>query len=309
MALAGRVGEQAGGRAEVHRDAPTDRSPAAARGFLPVDSLILGYIGVVSVVAVARWERLSYVPWVLAANLMIAGLILLVRRPGPGHVGRFLSELYPVFLLLALYGMLDLLNPPGGGRIHDQLVRGWEAAIFGGQVSRDWWRASPSGFWSTVFHASYWSYYIIVPLPAFWFAFRHDWRNARRTVRAVLTASILCYLCFIFFPVAGPYYEFTRPDAWFVANLPARMVYGTLANGSSFGAAFPSSHVAGTVAAALSAWMGSRRLGLALLVPTLLLTIGVVYTQMHYGVDALAGILVGVAGVMAWREGEVRSEK
>jgi hypothetical protein len=27
-------------------------------------------------------------------------------------------------------------------------------------------------------------------------------------------------------------------------------------------------------------------------VPSLLLTVGVVYTQMHYGVDALAGVLV-----------------
>ena len=30
-----------------------------------------------------------------------------------------------------------------------------------------------------------------------------------------------------------------------------------------------------------------------LLVPTVLLTIGVVYCQMHYGVDALAGLAVG----------------
>jgi membrane-associated phospholipid phosphatase len=37
----------------------------------------------------------------------------------------------------------------------------------------------------------------------------------------------------------------------------------------------------------------SRRLGLLLLIPTALLTVGVVYCQMHYGVDALAGLAVG----------------
>jgi hypothetical protein len=30
-----------------------------------------------------------------------------------------------------------------------------------------------------------------------------------------------------------------------------------------------------------------------LAIPTLLLTVGVVYCQMHYGVDALAGLMVG----------------
>ena len=47
------------------------------------------------------------------------------------------------------------------------------------------------------------------------------------------------------------------------------------------------------MAAAVAAWQGSRRLGLVLLLPTVLLTIGVVYCQMHYAVDAFAGLAVG----------------
>ena len=43
----------------------------------------------------------------------------------------------------------------------------------------------------------------------------------------------------------------------------------------------------------------SRRLGVALLVPTVLLTIGGVYCQMHYAVDALAGLAVGLGVVVA----------
>ena len=63
-----------------------------------------------------------------------------------------------------------------------------------------------------------------------------------------------------FFPVAGPYYVFPRPDAWFLDNVFARTVYDTLATGSSYGAAFPSSHVAAALAAALSAARGSHAL-------------------------------------------------
>ena len=56
--------------------------------------------------------------------------------------------------------------------------------------------------------------------------------------------------------------------------------------------------MAAAVAATLAARRASRRLGLILLVPTFLLTVGVVYCQMHYGVDALAGS--GRGRVVTW---------
>src|SRR5678809_912746 len=109
------------------------------------------------------------------------------------------------------------------------------------------------------------SYYFIVSIPAIYFLWRGDLVAVRRFVLALMTTFVLCYLVFIFFPVAGPYYEFPRPAAWFTDNFFARLVYETLATGSSYGAAFPSSHVAATVATAISSAQGSRRLGLALL--------------------------------------------
>jgi membrane-associated phospholipid phosphatase len=150
-----------------------------------------------------------------------------------------------------------------------------------------------------VLHAAYFSYYFIVSIPAFYFLRRGDVAAARRFVLVVMVTFVACYLAFIFFPVAGPYYMFPRPSPWFVDNAAARLVYDTLAQGSSYGAAFPSSHVAAAVAAALAAASGSRRLGLVLLVPTILLAVGVVYCQMHYGVDALAGLAVGIVVALA----------
>jgi membrane-associated phospholipid phosphatase len=42
-------------------------------------------------------------------------------------------------------------------------------------------------------------------------------------------------------------------------------------------------------------------MGLAVLVPAMLLTISVVYCQMHYAIDALAGLLVGIGvGIVVW---------
>jgi hypothetical protein len=230
--------------------------------------------------------------WLVLANALSGVLIVLLTTPGLGPIGRMLREIYPLVLLVGLYGQLDILNA-GGIRVHDAAVQRWELALFGGQVSREWWQAAPSRLWSTVLHAAYFSYYFVVTVPALVFLGRGDVIAVRRFVLAVMATFVVCYLTFIFFPVAGPYYVFPRPAAWFLDNPAARLVYRTLAQGSSYGAAFPSSHVAATVAAAVASWQGSRRLGLALLLPTILLTVGVVYCQMHYAVDAFAGLLVG----------------
>jgi membrane-associated phospholipid phosphatase len=280
-----------------------DAEPASARStrLRAVDILLLGYLTVVSVVAALRASSRPAWWLVLVAHALFVVLLFLLTRPGLGRVGQTIREIYPLFLLLGLYSELDLLNP-GSRPVYDEMVQHWELLVFGSQISQEWWRTAPSAFWSTVLHAAYLSYYLIVSAPALYFAWRGDLAAVRRFVLAVMATFIICYLIFIFFPVAGPYYKFSRPSAWFTDNLPARLAYQALASGSSFGAAFPSSHVAAALAATLAAARASRRLGLLLLAPTLLLTVGVVYCQMHYGVDALAGLAVG-AGV-TWAVGK-----
>lgn len=274
-------------------DAPQD--PRSTARFRLVDRLLFGFLALASVVALVRSPSRPTAWWALGAYLLIALLVRLLAAPGLGAIGRTLREVYPLLLLVPLYSSLDLLNGVGQVQVHDTLVRHWETLMFGGQVSQTWWRQHPSQLGSTLFHLSYFSYYLIVPLPIAWFGIRGDMANLRRSVLIIFTTFLVCYLCFMLFPVAGPYYEFARPAAWFLDNGPARLVYRTLATGSSYGAAFPSSHVAGTIAATAAAWMGSRVLGAGLTVATVLLTIGVVYCQMHYAIDAATGVAVGLA--------------
>ena len=156
-----------------------------------------------------------------------------------------------------------------GVRVHDALVQRWELALFGAQVSREWWQAAPSRV--LVHRAARRRTSRTTSscrCPRFYFLWRGDLAAVRRFVLAVMTTFVVCYLVFIFFPVAGPYYMFPRPAAWFIDNPPARLVYDTLAEGSSYGAAFPSSHVAAAVAAALAARRAPGGSGSLLLVPT-----------------------------------------
>jgi membrane-associated phospholipid phosphatase len=287
----------------------TESAPPRATPLRPVDLLLLGYLSIVSVLAAVRAPNQPGCWWLLVAHALFVVLLFLITRPGLGPVGRTIREIYPLFLLPGLYSELDILNS-ASMPVYDRVVQHWELVVFGGQISREWWQAMPSSFWSTIFHAAYLSYYLIVSAPALYFAWRGDLRAVRRFVFVVMLTFVLCYLVFIFFPVAGPYYEFARPPAWFTANLPAHLAYEALATGSSYGAAFPSSHVAAALAATLAAARASRRLGIILAVPTMLLTLGVVYCQMHYGVDALAGLAVGVGVTWAVRQktGSVKRE-
>ena len=275
----------------------TARSISGARSLQAVDILLLVYLAVVSVVAVIRLGNQPVTWWLLLAHGAFLLLLALLSQPGLGRTGKTIRAIYPLFMLLALYGELDLLNS-ATMPVYDRVVQGWENLLFGSQISREWWQAAPSRFWSTLLHTAYLSYYFIVAVPGLYLAWRGDLVALRRYVLVVMTTFILCYLIFIFFPVAGPYYTFPRPAPWFTDNGPARLVYRALASGSSFGAAFPSSHVAAALAATLAAGRISPRAGLILFIPTLLLTVGVVYCQMHYGVDALAGLVVGAA--VAW---------
>ena len=264
-----------------------------------VDRLLLGYLAIVSAVVLVRAPAQPSCWWLLLAHGLFVLFLALITRPNLGRTVTTLREIYPLLLLAGLYAELDVLNGWGTVPVHDALLQRWEVALLGTQASITWWQSAPSRFWSAVLHAAYFSYYLIILIPALYFLWRRDTEAVRHFVLVVMTVFVLCYLVFIFFPVAGPYYTFPRPASWFTDNYPARLVYATLASGSSYGAAFPSSHVAASVAAALAAFRGSRRLGIALVLPTVLLIVGVVYCQMHYGVDAIAGLAVGAAVALA----------
>lgn len=274
---------------------PPENGPPHYRA---AEIFLCSYAAIVAVTALARVGLSRGNLLIALANALIILWLWLVTRPGLGPAGRVLREVMPLVLMLVGYAALDVLS--GGGQLaaHDGIVLRWEQATFGMQPSRDWWRGHSSPFWSALLHGVYFFYYLILAVPALFFLVRGDWPAFRRLARNVVCTFCVCFLVFVLYPVAGPYYVFARPTGPFIDNLPAHMVYAALASGSSFGAAFPSSHVAAATAAELAAFKSSRTLGWLLLVPVILMPIATVYTQMHYAWDAIVGVLVGI--VVPW---------
>jgi membrane-associated phospholipid phosphatase len=264
----------------------------------PVDRATLAYLAVALGFQAARgpraWPLVALLPAALALAAVVAAVLAPRARRG-GPAGQLLGELYPLLLTLGLYTHVGLVNA-AGGVAHDALVQRWEAAVFGRQVSLAWIRDFPVPWLSDLLHGAYLSYYAILagaPL-GLWAAGRRD--AARDAVLAMMTTFYVCYAAFLAFPVAGPRYAFAPAHNAATAAPLARLAHRLLESGSAWGTAFPSSHVAVALVAAAMAWRGSRPLGAVLLALAVLLSLGTVYGQLHYGVDAVAGALL--AGVV-----------
>jgi membrane-associated phospholipid phosphatase len=235
--------------------------------------------------------------------LLASCALLAPHARAAGPVGRFLGEWYAILLLVALYGAIGVINLQEA-RAYDHAVQRLEALVFGSQVSYRWIREYPHPVFSWVMHACYLAYYAILyasPL-GLWISGRRE--AARQTIFAVIVTFYLCYLVFILFPVAGPRYLFDLPHNAATEVWPARLTQWILDQGDAWGAAFPSSHVAGALVATGMAYRHWRPLGLMLAPFTVGLVLSVVYGQFHYGVDALMGLVVAAAMLMAVRAPE-----
>jgi membrane-associated phospholipid phosphatase len=277
----------------------------------PVDRLVLAYVAFATVVVVSRGALVTTgTVWLVALYVLAAALILLGARVAPGQpFGNLVYDFYPLLLVGPLYAALGTLNARLGAAhilAHDRIVQAWEYAIFRGQPAYELIRRYPSVFASGLFHAAYFSYYAILIGGPVLLALAGRRAAARRVLLAMMLAFVVCYIPFTLWPVAGPYFAFPHPSGPVRQVWSARLVYASLARGSSIGTAFPSSHVAVTTAVTLSVWSASRRLGAVFAVFAVLLTLGVVYCQMHYAIDATVGLAIGVG---AWAVAGVWSRR
>ena len=268
----------------------------------PVDWLLGAYVAFVTGLVVLRGGVGAATPWILSGHLLFFVLLFLFRqRQALGRLGGTLHDLYPLILLMPFYtelGFLGMAQGPDRIFANDVVVQGWEQWLFGSQISYRWIRNAPSVFWSGVLHLSYLSYYPLVVVGPILLTIRGRRSEAQRVLFTTMMAYVACYVVFLLFPVAGPNYTFQHPtgpvrDVW-----SAEVVYAALGGGSSIGTAFPSSHVAATLAAVIALWDEWKSLAAALTVPAVLLVVATVYCQMHYGIDALAGIAIAVGAAI-----------
>ncbi|MDH3732983.1 MAG: phosphatase PAP2 family protein [Gemmatimonadota bacterium] len=270
------------------------RSLPIDTGVLAIDRLTMGYLGATGLFALLVGGMTGAV--MAAVHVAIGFIIWSCRKwqPRAGFLG-FLRVGYPSLMMPAFYAELATLNQFVSSGYFDQTVIAWDEAIFGGQPSMFLSEILPWVPFSEAIHFGYFTYYLIMPGAIFGAYFASGREGIHRTVFTLMATFFTCYATFILFPVAGPRYEFERIGGAIADGTVYQLVHRILESGSSRGTAFPSSHVAASVAIILAVWREDSRWFWILLMPTILLSFGTVYGRFHYAIDAVAGLVYGIA--------------
>lgn len=283
-----------------------ERSPTHAREekdrLLRLALLILIAYLAVMLVPVTQFT-LRTGAWVpVAVHLAALALAVVAWR---GRLPDALRDWTPLVLGPLLYIELRW-SIPGAGRPHaDALIALWESRVFPSDPSRTLAGAWPSRTLSELLHFAYVSYYALmyVPPTLLWLRKRH--RAFGATVLALVTVYTICFATYTMFPVDGPRFLHGPSGA---PNGPIRaFVVALLESGSSRGTAFPSSHVAASLVAAICALRFQRALGVAVSVLAAGLAVGAVYGGYHYAIDIVAGVATGLFAATVAYVAEVRS--
>jgi membrane-associated phospholipid phosphatase len=239
----------------------------------------------------------------VAASLWWAGQ----PRRGRSFAG-FVRDAYPLIFVGFLYWELRHLALLFSDGYHDAKILRLEEALFGEQLAMTLSQRFPYPWLSEILHFAYAFYWILLPLTLAALYARGRLRGFRELVYVEEVVFFGCYLVFIFFPVAGPHYEFPPIGGPLSEGFFYGVVRWVLADGGSKGAAFPSSHVAVAVTVLLVTWRHDRLIWAVMLPLVVGLTVGTVYGRFHYGVDAAGGVVAGFAltALARWLEPRLR---
>ena len=234
-------------------------------------------------------------PWT-TGHVVLAGLhftvcaLCLQQAHGPEDLG-WLSSWAALILIPLFYTEIALLNQSFGAGYHDSLILSWEGFLFGSPAT-ELAGKYPYPLLSESLHLAYFSYYPIVYIPPLILFFSRRREAFQTTVVTLLATASVCFVFFVYFPVQGPRY-FGPPES--IPEGPIRaLTLSILENGSSRGAAFPSSHMAMTVCQAMVQLRYQPPIGILVTLISVGVGVGAVYGGFHYAIDMLAGAVVGL---------------
>ena len=131
---------------------------------------------------------------------------------------------------------------------------------------------------------------------------QRDWKSYWPVMTYSAIAYVLGYIIAMLFPVQSPW--FTLAGMWHgdLAGGPFTALINLIEKcGRVHGAAFPSQHVAGAMAALWGAWRHRRWLFWVFLPFVLCMCISTVYVRNHYVADVFAGMVTGTLGFVIGR--------
>lgn len=202
----------------------------------------------------------------------------------------------------------------------DHVFAGIEQNVFGCQPALLFAKALPWTVVSELMDMGYASYYPMIALAAVYY-FVWKYSEFERASFVIMASFFAYYVIFVLVPVAGPtfYYKAVGidtvmsgifpnihdyfnthteclPSPGYTDGIFYQLVEDAKAAGERPTAAFPSSHVGISTVIMLLVWhTRNRRLFYCMLPFYCFLCMATVYIQAHYAIDAMAGLVSGIA--------------
>jgi len=272
--------------------------------------IALGYLGLSSVLITIFAENLAHPMRLIAMQAGVAVLILILCRVEAGAAERthwlyesfsyrfwhFWRHWYPHLFFLFCFEEM--------GRLVHLVNPGWEDAKL---ITFDRWLTgvNPSLWLEQFTHPaltefmqfSYFTYFIYLLILGGILYYQRDFESYWAVMTYSASGYVFGYVIATLFPVQSPWFTFAGQWHGELIGGPFTALINLIEKyGRVHGAAFPSQHVAGAVAALLGAWRHRRRLFWIFLPFVACMCVSTVYVRNHYVADVLAGMLTGAAG-------------
>jgi membrane-associated phospholipid phosphatase len=281
------IGAEASAEPGATADGPTARVGL-------VDKVASAYnvlLALVWAVLIPQW---SYAVWLFLAHAAAAAIpTLLARTPGRlSRTTRVLRDLYPLIWILAFWIELEFIRPLLHDAAYDRVIGAIDLAVFSRHLNEVWMPAMPSVWFSEIMHFAYLSYYLTVIVPLLYMLFRGSGEMKQDMTFRVVLVYFACYAFYIAFPVDGPHFLSEHYQGPLQQGLFYRVDAALQGQGEALGCSFPSSHVAASTTMAYLGfrWLSGRAAGLLLLAAGGV-ALSTVYTQHHFAIDSLAGVI------------------
>jgi hypothetical protein len=283
----------------------------------------------------AAWAACGAFEWVALGYLALSGLLIALFAQNVPHPGRLLAVQFLVGAVIlglclsaersaeraAIFGerwttrvwhfwrhwyphLFFLFCFEELGKLVHLVNPGWEDAKL---IAFDHWlTGAHPALWleqfatparNDFFQFAYLTYFTYLLMVGGILYYRRDWRGYWAVMTYSAAGYAMGYLIAIFFPIESPW--FAMAGAWH-SELHGGAMTATINFIEHFGrvrgAAFPSEHVAGSIAALWGAWRHRRWLFWVLLPLVLCMCASTIWGRYHYVADVFAGLATGTLG-------------
>ncbi|HUI74790.1 MAG TPA: phosphatase PAP2 family protein [Candidatus Acidoferrum sp.] len=272
--------------------------------------IAFGYLAFSSALVAAFAENLAHPLRLIAAQAFVAGIILMLCRIGArseeraraagrglaARFWRFWRHWYPhIFFLFCFEELAYLVHLVNHGWEDTKLIA-FDHWMFGVHPSV-WLEQFATPLRNDFMQLAYLTYFVYLLVIGGILYFRKEWQAYWSVMTYSAIAYVIGYFIAMMFPIQSPWFAMA---GWWRGPLQGGPFTATINfiehYGRVRGAAFPSEHVAGSLAALWGAWRHRRWLFWVMLPLVAAMCASTIWGRYHYVADIFGGIATGTIG-------------